>query len=680
MKRFELWLDESGDFNNDDQKTARGSNPSLIGGLLVEGSSFNEAAVRSILPEAGTYHSVNESDQLDRFRKIEEKLFENDSNRLVVFSNQERIMILDNNLTYLNIIAEGIHQMIRHLKSQYGRIFLKVLIANRVNTTTGLNFAQSVVPQDEYERRLREKLLILNLENAISDDEWELQTASARKDKRLMLSDIVCNTFYTRYRKKKFNAGERKYIEDIYQDRSRTIVFTVFESILEKNFKNYLMENKIGEAVSEIAACRDKGILDRCFELLGSKLRFRGAYDIKFQYSFISASIERYINVVRDFDLCILYLNNLCTYYIPLLAGLGRAEAAEAARRLELDIKFYLLTVYTNKGDVERARQLEGEIQAAMVLLPASLENINYSIKFESRRITGLINQFEFEKALEASRRLVERCGEVHALLELFYGETADTHYTELAKALGSRLFIENFLVRFRADLRDAAIEDSDAAIREFTDENDKKRQYLYRVQLETELGDFEVALRYLKMGAGLPEQASIKELWAQIDLGQPFLLSAYIRLMAEGSLKGWETAGLLYAQMAGSELMQELGKGEKFFHPMEIIYWKYGTYCAHAGMLNGAVKNYQKAEEICFSTEDVTMNIIGLAIAFEEYAFTLEKDSKQAAQCLKSIKKRMNHLQTESARAILKSLWGEPDLARLDARYFWELSRRVTY
>ena len=105
MKIFNLWLDESGDFRNDDKKK-KNELPSLVGGILTEGGSFSDQAVQSILPEEGTYHSVERNDQLDRFRRIREKLFVNRNNRFVVFNNQECVMIVDNNLTYLNIIAE----------------------------------------------------------------------------------------------------------------------------------------------------------------------------------------------------------------------------------------------------------------------------------------------------------------------------------------------------------------------------------------------------------------------------------------------------------------------------------------------------------------------------------------------------------------------------------------------
>ena len=158
MRRFELWLDESGDFSNDQRKVERNEKPSLVGGLLIENNTFADQEISMILPEAGTYHSVDMKDQLARFRKIDERLFRNPANRLVVFSNQECIMILDNNITYLNIISQGILQILKYLNALYEDVFLRVVIANRVDTTTGEDPTVSVVKNEEYVKRLREKL------------------------------------------------------------------------------------------------------------------------------------------------------------------------------------------------------------------------------------------------------------------------------------------------------------------------------------------------------------------------------------------------------------------------------------------------------------------------------------------------------------------------------------------
>ena len=676
MRKFELWIDESGDFNNDFQKVGSGANPSLVGGLLIESHTFPEGYINAILPEAGTYHSVNEHDQLDRFRMIDERLYKNEANRMVVFSNQECIMILDNNLTYLNIISEGIFQLIKRLKAQYGKIFLKVIIANRVNTTTGLNPSQSVVQADEYIKRLKEKLLVASLENSIQDKEWELQTSSARKDKRLMLADIICNTFFTKYRRKKFNVEEREYIESIYSDNQKTLVFTVLESILEKNFKNNLIENRIGEAVSSICLSNNKLAIERCFHLLRLKFSSCGVHDIVFQYKFVEAYIEYYINVVRDFDLCIIFLENLLQYYIPILKEYDKSRSL--AGKLSLDIKFYMLTVYTHLGNVGMSDQMTIECEKLIKDLPVSLDTINYRIKFETRKITNLINAFNFEEALLCINSQIEKCMEIKELMGFVSDDR--NHYDELAKAFGTRLQIKSFLLRFNTALYESAKEDSNRAIEEFILDDDKRRQFLYRVQLETEYRNYDVALEYLKMAVDALPEIDEKSLWSIVEQESPFVVNAYVRLMAESALFHWDKSEKMFEAFSNSGYILNMDLSAKLFHPSEIILWKYGYYCAQKGMIDAAIKYYEKASAMCFVSTDLTLNLIGLGIELEEHGILLKERKKDVSMHRKTMIKKWSKLQSIDERSILKKLFGEIDFQKDDSQYYMDLGRRITY
>lgn len=676
MRKFELWLDESGDFNNDAKKAGNGANPSLVGGLLIEHNTFPESYINAILPEAGTYHSVNENDQLDRFKMIDERLCKNEVNRIVVFSNQECIMILDNNLTYLNIISEGILQLIKHLKAQYGEIFLRVIIANRVNTTTGLNPAQSVVQSDEYVKRLKEKLLVASLENSISDREWALQTSSARKDKRLMLADIICNTFFTRYRRKKFNVAERSYIESIYSDERKTLIFTVFESVLEKNFRNNLIDNRIGEAVSNICLSNNEAALERCFGLLKLNFASCGAHDIVFQYRFVESYIEYYINVVRDFDLCINFLKNLLKYYIPLLKEYDKTGSL--ASKLSLDIKFYMLTVYTHLGNIGVSDQLIDECEKLIKGLPVSLDTINYRIKFETRKIINLINAFDFEEALICVDLQIEKCVEIKDLIGLVSNDRS--YYDELAKALGTRVQIKSFLLRFNSALYESAKEDSDQAIEEFVSASDKRRQFLYRVQLESEHKDFDAALNYLKKSVDVSTEADEKALWTIVEQESVFVINAYVRLMAESSSCQWNKSENMFNAFSNSGYFLNMDSSARLFHPAEIILWKYGYYCAQNGMVNAAIKYYDKASKICFASANLVLNIIGIGIELEEHGIILKERKKDVTTHNRQLVKKWAKVQSADNKGILEKLFGKVDFQNSDAGYYMNLGRKVTY
>lgn len=678
MKSYELWLDESGDFNNDQNKTRKDANPSLIGGLLIENRTFPDSYVNSILPEEGTYHSVNESDQLVRFRQIEKKLFKNSFNKFIVFSNQERIMILDNNLTYLNIISEGILQLIKHLKAQYGEIHLKIVIANRVDTTTGQRPENSVVSSDEYIKRLKEKLLVGGFDNSISDKEWELQTASARKDKRLMLADIVCNTFFTRYRERKFDVDERNYIERIYNDSQKTIVFTVFESLLEKEFKHNIIENRIGEAVSIICATDDTELLEKRFGILREKNRSCGFYDVRFQYKFIEAYIEYYINVVRDFDVCELFLCNLLKYYIPLLEEYDSNSTNDLSKQLALDIKFYLLTVYTHMGNIEWSKHIEKDCEIEINNLPASIDSLNYQIKFKGRKINNLINEFAFDNALACVDILVDNCREIKDMLSLVSNDDK-IYYDELAKALGTRLQIKTFMVRLDASIYDSAKKDSDEAIDNFVRDEDKKRQYLYRVQLETEHKAYDNALIYLIKALDY-KGSDYKRIWNMSVRASIFSVSAYIRLMSEGAANGWEKANDMFDGMSNDIFLESLKDKDKLFHPAEIIFWKYANFCSYNGMINAAQKYYECSIDICFADNEVTLNVIGIGIEFEYHSFLLTHKKNDATSHIRALRKKWERIKQIDKTNILNNIFGEVDFQSKNSKLYLELSRKVPY
>ena len=731
MRRFELWLDESGDFTNDQRKVERNENPSLVGGLLIENNTFADQEISMILPEEGTYHSVDMNDQLVRFRKIDERLQRNPANKLVVFSNRECIMILDNNITYLNIISQGILQILKYLNARYGDVFLRVIIANRVDTTTGEDPTVSVVKNREYVKRLREKLLIEGLQESITEEEWELQNASARSDKRLMLADIVCNTFFTRYRKNKFTAGEREYIESVYTNRDKTLTFSVFESVLEKEFTDSLLDNKVGEAVSRICLSDDKEMVRRCFDLLKKRFDGQGLNNVRFQYNFINAYIEYYINVVRDYNLIVRFLNNLLEYYVPLLAEQREAARSRLDDRLRLNIKFYLWTAYARLGDVANSERMQRECEAELPRFPSSLYTISNRIKFGTRKIITLCNAFKYEEALEFSNEHVQKCREVDELLTLISGDES-THFDALAGALAARTQVIAFLLRGKPELYDEGVLNSEEAIAEFVEYRDKKRQYLYRVLLETEAGNYDKAYEYLCKAVGtgetpaedpegesgvtgaleagreamgdeepedggdvpaemravfpadsrvdLPADADAREVWALAEKESPYEAYMFIRLMAE-SAESWGKAEEMFKALSGSEYIKKLMNKETLYHPEGVTLWKYAGYCARKGMKGAAASAYEKAEKACFAQwPDLTLNVIGMGIYFEHMSFLLKGGSSEAKELRKKMIKSWKSIEKEKGAEMLARVFGEVNLDSSSVDYFRMLSRKMTH
>ena len=171
-----------------------------------------------------------------------------------------------------------------------------------------------------------------------------------------------------------------------------------------------------------------------------------------------------------------------------------------------------------------------------------------------------------------------------------------------------------------------------------------------------------------------------MKNLWTAIEKESIFCLSAYIRLMTEGALTGWTGAKELFQVLSKSRILQELEEGKKHYHPVQLIFWKYATYCAYEGMVNASIKYYEKALEVCFVSDDLTMNVIGMGIEFEKYSMLLKNKSKEATTHCKLMKKRWNQVEKRDENQVLEHVFGQVNMDYVEAKYYWKLSRKITY
>ena len=674
MIEFELWLDESGDFENDEAKIHRGEPPSLIGGLLVEKGTFSDRAIDAIIPEGSTHSTTwSTEEKLKRFDRIEQKLHAGKNNRFVFFTNREGIMVIDNNLTYQNVIIEGILQLVKELMKKYGYdMRLTVVIANRVDTTTGKDKSDSVVPIEQYERRFKERLIMESLQLGIRNESCRLTKASARNDKRLMLADIVCNVFYTKNRSR-FSDTERKHIEEKTAD---ALTFTVFESAIKKQYDRILLDGRTGEAIAYICFYADNAMLRNAFRELKDAFAKR-KYDFRTQHNFVSAYVEYYIRF-NDFAAGNRLIDNLLHFYVPLLKSLNE----QAAASYELDLKLYKATILTHMGDTDETETVIDECYVLAGKLPDSLEKIEKLIKLDNRRIIGKVNLFDFETALSDADRLVRRCEEIKELLAVAT-DSESVMYDEYGKALGTRVQIRTRLCKGKQDSYLPAVEDSDRAMNEFLDPADKARQFLYRAHLETECGHFDDALNWIKKAADVQENASVKTLAQQLgkDWKNRFIIEEYVRLMAlsADSPSFSKTAEEMFNCVQNVPFT---GPEDEMDHPVEIIFWKFASYYAKRSTQNAAIKNFDIAVSKCWNQttgEAVTLKVIGVAVLFEKIGWLLKwKKEKEAKKARQELIEKWDNMVKEGHTEILNNAFGNVDLNRSDHEYYLNLAKRV--
>lgn len=676
MKHFELWLDESGEFDNDRQKARKGMSVSHIGGLLTESGTFPMSRVERIIQEA-FFHSTEESNTDLQFARFQ-KLVKTDA-RFVLFQNEECILVLDHNLTYQNMMAEGLIKLIKRLKSEYGDISLRVLIANRIidRNKSGSYDRSNLVPPEHYVQRLKERIIMAGLRESVPETDWTLQTASARKDKRLMLADIVCNTFLTRNSKFRKNPKQSALINRIYEDSEKTLRWPVFEMSVESEFLKAMTENRLGEAVAVLCQSGQKALLDKYMPTVFSRLENMPFYDMDLQYRFISALIDYQLRDSRDYAACLRLLTNLRQSFLPVLQKIPQRWSKEIADRLSVDLCFYLDTVYTHQGNVAASLVCEKLCDQEMAKLPCDWDSVAYRMRYLLRKIITRINRFDFQEALSQCDQLTARCEQVREALTLTVdGEKEPVRFVELAKALGTRVQIKSFLLRQHPEYYLSACEDSDRAIDEFNSENEKRRQYLYRVHLETEAKQFDRASNWLLRAAGM-EHADARALIAFIASAprlDEYLLMTYIRLMAEGQRAGWTQAETFYTCLSRTDILPRLLERTDTGHPYEICMWKTASYLAWSGNTRAARKYYARACDACFDKDSLTLTCIGIAVLVEQYAFERKNRMPESKKTLQSLKKQLQGLDGQTA--LFSDLTFDSD----DWTFYENMSRRVTY
>ena len=131
---WELYLDESGEF--EDRRVRGNWNPSLVGGLLCAEGAVTAGRAEKLCGGQRLHANEDRTDEATaRNFDILRTLRQDERCRFVLFENTERLMIVNGDITYLNIVAEGIVRLLRDLAAakKEQAIALKVCVALRNN-------------------------------------------------------------------------------------------------------------------------------------------------------------------------------------------------------------------------------------------------------------------------------------------------------------------------------------------------------------------------------------------------------------------------------------------------------------------------------------------------------------------------------------------------------------------
>ncbi len=710
MKQYELWLDESGKFIDQIETEEV---PSMVGGLLFPVDQFDSEKATQVVNEMkeqlGIEGSINgkffHSTKYGTYAKTLLKKLYDENGKFVVFQNKERLSIINNDYTYINILAEGVIQLLRVLQGTNSEeVHLSVKAARRLNVTKSKeNGINSFIHDDEFIVRLKERILLAIARTGAKNMNWDFEVINARRDIRSEIGDCICHTWFRKNSPKKFTDEHRVFIHELYHE---PFLFSVFEHATSSAIMRLLGEGSVGEALFEALVCYDD-LEDPHFRESATKTevqvhpildsviqRFVELTDRNrdTQFSITVQNIEQLLDVDRDLQLGKTVLENLQTHGLPLIA-----ERNIHSDFLAMKAAMLLLVCANHQGDVIAAEKQLKQLRKHLKKMQGRFEFLDLWVKMVVLEAVHEMNCFQFERAVVILSHTEKTMKEVFALVATAFqnDEAEDRMKSQLVgKLLGTRLLSRILLGRKDPNQLLWARQDSQEAISKFFYEEDKSRQYQYRSQLECEAHQFHDSLFWLGKAfhVEIHSFSQCTQLLEAIEstnyYQRLFGLMHYTRLMAELALAeqltyaeqmliAWDHAGI--ENIDGND------------HPIEIIYWKLATTEMKLHQPKKAFHHYDKALKICqFNKERLTLRVISLGVEFERVALLAEQKDTRFSKEMKekynhrSLKKAYQNLLKEEIPSSMREFLSEweaiLELEEVDADRSLSYSRMVPY
>lgn len=650
MALYELWLDESGSFDKDDIKN---ESPSLVGGILITKGILDEYGVKRILKQEYV-HSVEMKGEeygdyaIDVLNNSIEKGAD-----FVIFENEERINILNGDTTYLNIISEGIIQLLQYLSLKEEHVELDILIAVRKVVDSSMDASRHVIQSQEYIDRLKEKIIIGMARRSlksIGNSKWNVKFASARVDARLMLADVVCHSWFRR-NSRKFNEENRKVLLKLYKPQ---YYFTAFERATSAYVNRLLSEGNIGDAIFELYTVNDEKLKEHFLDTILTRLSISDEITRKVQLMNLVNKIQVLIILDRNLEKSREILEDIQYEFIEQI------KAKEInANYFVFDIYLLLLTVAEHQGDTLTENRQINLCSSIISNMTKRWESLDYFYLLKIRQAVHQNNIYDYLGCIEnmnSIEKLIDETMGLYSLTEEFSTLCNEIVSDIKGKVLGTRLQSRAFLIRIDKGQIELARKDSDRAIEQFEFEMDKSRQYQYRCQIECEAREFIESIKWLYKSVGLTlnESNNFDELAEKIKslnkISAVFTTMHYLRILSEASISGEiSLAEMLYSSWNKAKLEElKIIKEFTYEHPYQIIYWKIGTYLLIKGSVKSGLGKYKIAINICNKNPKfLTLRSIGLGIQAELAALLCklgDKYSKEYKEAYNNLIKDYNN------------------------------------
>lgn len=646
VRKYELYLDESGNFINEKGKNI----PSLVGGLLVKEGSLSIEKAQSImnfvLDKFGkNYVHINDlaKENYKLAGKAETEIIQNILKipaNIVIFQNSEHVDKESDKALYLDVISEGIVNLIERLSMEKASpVELNVIAAVRRDLKA--EDEKEIIGFEDYSTLIKKKIYMRLAANNLfisKNCKVNFELSSARKNVKLMLADVICNAKYT-VTKNKFDESEKEILNSIF--KKSNYIFNIYKPDWQKKISEYLIQNNIVDVMFLLNEIKDEQDKNRIIRLIIGNIETMDEINLNIQIDLLSLKIRSLIDVQRNLKLCGDFLANLQD---KILLKIKRK--CNAISRLKLDVSLYLLTIFTHTGDVENCLKQIKISDQELEKINGSWDYLNYYYILKIRQAVWYMDCLNNEKAIQILNEIDKKFTNVLAAINEI-DEFKNIKSDVLAKVRGTRLQAYTNLITINLDENkkheyyNKAKEDSEYSINAFVSNSDKARQYQYRAMLEAACGNIDIAVQYLMKIINL-NKVNFNEFWNKfesITSSRNFIVMNYFEIIryaidyknrniAEEMYLAYQNNKDIYDQytldIIDSDEKNLFTNNEKVspYHPTEIIYWDIGRYFRENNTQKAEVY-FDEAIKYCENMNEATIDIIGFAIKMDKLSMS---------------------------------------------------------
>lgn len=515
MKKYYVYLDESGDFKSDEVQE-KWKNPSMVGGFFWDQKSEKNRKKELIHKIDHIKQGENHATELHGKEKGE-KVFSMlhgikkgvPEVQFVVFQNDIKKKLVDSTNTYLTVLTEGLIQLMKQLVMDNDPVELHVVAGFRKDTTQVVTSSntEGYISLEQYKTRLDEKLAVEKAK--LKNDCFQhcsiyIELSDDKRDSLLILCDYICNFWYTRntrtFKTQKEWNGQR--------DTIRNILGTYYESRYCFRLFNTEENEHVLRMVQD--GCYADALFESCAEML-SKDNCELIYNnfVQLKPKQIHRQLENFSEYIGDLlvfrqseQLIDKVLKNAEKLYVFIQENSGNKYEY---LKFYLDIQLYLLAWLNNQNKIKEMEGIFEKIKPDIAKYTIQNLDMDYLIIYYIRWAVYL----QENKRYEESRKI---CEDLEILLGLVEETIRNNDFLDLqdhirseqlGKVLGTKLQAQIALCYNHKESYEAACETSDRAIEQFTYQDDKVRQYQYRAELEAVCGHQEKALEWMEKSFG---------------------------------------------------------------------------------------------------------------------------------------------------------------------------------